>query len=347
MSGSGVYLLYSKQLPTERGQHMWAFFDFGLLMPALVPAKHKNDAEVLLWTNGGEYDLQVRGRLSEHLQYFMDNFMEDGTYNPVIQATPDKDYNFRFYTTVEAYAEGLKQAALKIDYEKYKESSDRYPWNKKFHSILTSIWAKLCDLNTPGGVWGPRSKDNPTGYTEATRYHGWESYDDDKWYEAWHNDRDRYYPTTFGNVQLGDDYPADWWENHGDIDDAAYDASLVNSGESYRNKQVKEIIEELDSIDIPMKDWWEYTSPREFYLLERTLRKHFNKKTVRSWSKKNKNLADARVAAFGTGSDPIEEAPLEHVEFHQTMAALKESVMQGIDKTEQKAVVFTPREISA
>ena len=331
---------------------MWAFFDFGLLMPALVPAKHANDPTVLAWTNNGEYELQVRGRLSEHLQYFMDNFMEEGTFNPVIQATPDKDYNFRFYTTREAYAEGLKQAALKIDYEKYKDSSDRYPWNKKFHQILTSIWSKLCELNTPGGVWGPRSAENPTGYTEATRYGGWESYDDDKWYEAWHNDRDRYYPSTFGNVQLGDD--PEWWDTSRGVNHDDYDRALTNTGEAYREGQVRDIIEELDSIDIPMRDWWEYTSPREFYLLERELRKHFNKKTVRSWRKKNKNLADARVAAFGS-SDPMEEVssieePLQHVQFHETMKALKESVMQGIDKEEttQKAVIFVPpEEVSA
>lgn len=152
---------------------MWAFFDFGLLMPALVPAKHANDAAVLEWTNNGEYELQVRGRLREHLEYFMRVYMEPGTFNPNIQATPDKDYNFRFYTTREAYAEGIKQAALKMDYEKFKVTSDRYQWNTKYHSVLNTVWSDVCRLNEPGGFYGPRSADNPHGYDTAKRYSSW------------------------------------------------------------------------------------------------------------------------------------------------------------------------------
>lgn len=332
----------------------WHFFDFGLLMPALIPEKHRNAAHVLGDNPDAKYDLQIRVRLREHLEYFLDNFMEDGTYNPEIHATPEMDYNYRAYTTVEAYAEGVKQATLKIDYVKFKDSSDRYPWNKKYHSILTSIWSKLCDLNTPGGIWGPKSAENPKGYDRASKYEGWGSTDSD-WYEAWHNDRDSYYPTTFGNVQLGDDYPEHWRDTSQNIDDADYDRSLTQryvTGEEYRNGQIREIIEELDSLDIPMSEWWRYTSPREFYLLKRTLRKHFNKKAVRSWESKNKALAKERVAEFGHDSYDImeEDAPVAHPTFSQTMDELRESVMQGIDKEEktQKAVIFVPpKEVNA
>lgn len=235
---------------------MWAFFDFGLLMPALVPAQVKDRPDVLEWTNNGEYDLQVRGRLSEHLQYFMDNYMEDGTYNPEIQATPDKDYNFRFYTSVEAYAEGIKQAALRIDYEKYKQTSERYPWNKKFHQILNTIWAKVCDLNEPGGFYGPRSEENPNGYDSAHRYSSWGS----SWYESAHSE---YLGSTFGERA--------WHEDDIEPED----------------DETQELLEELAGADLPMSDWWEYTTPAEFKRLEEELRIVFSKKIVRSMRKKN------------------------------------------------------------
>lgn len=273
---------------------MWAFFNFGLLMPALVPAKVKNRPDVLKWTNDGEYDLQVRGRLREHLQYFMDNYMPEGTFNPEIQATPDKDYNFRFYTTVEAYAEGIKQAALQMDYEKFKVTSERFEWNKKYHTILNSIWAVVCRLNEPGGFYGPRSAENPRGYTSRGTYGG---SDDAGWYEKRHNTVGRRIGDTFGipdeewkrhederpMIDFGDQKY--WWEDSTDEEEHIY---IAPDGEIFSvDADTDIILEELDGSDIPMSSWWSYTTPAEFNRLTPVLKKHFGKKVLRSMRKKN------------------------------------------------------------
>jgi len=279
---------------------MWAFFDFGLLMPALVPAKVAGDADVLAWTNNGEYELQVRGRVEEHLRYFMDTYMVPGSFNPTIHDTPQMDYNYRFYTTREAYAEGIKQAALAIDYEKFKVTSERYSWNHKYHTALNSIWATLCRLNTPGGFYGPKSDKNPYGYTSK---HWWDD-DDTDFYTNRHDTATRRTGDTFGlreedsNVffaDRGDEGYTDGYleQDLGDL----YNESMDWMPENER--RMLDVIEELDSANIPMRDWADYTSPAEFVLLQPMLKENFSKKTLRSFRKKNKraNTATRRDAS--------------------------------------------------
>lgn len=157
---------------------MWVFADFGLLMPASIPAldsKHlsaKDRDALSVWSYGGIYDLQVRARAKEHLQHFMDNYMEVGTFNPEMHATPEMDYNFRFYTTRKAFAQAMALVIEEIDYEKFKPTAERYSWGKQYHSVLNSIWGTVCRLGAPGGVWGPRSTRNPNGYGKASKYAG-------------------------------------------------------------------------------------------------------------------------------------------------------------------------------
>lgn len=275
---------------------MWAFFDFGLLMPALVPAKYAQTEAVLAWTNNGEYELQVRARMSEHLQYFMDNYMEEGTFNPTIHATPDKDYNFRFYTTREAYAEGIKQAALKIDYEKFKDSSSRYTWNDKYHSILTRIWGTLCDLAQPGGIWGPRSAENPTGYDTSSRYRGWSSSFSDEFYTDWHERRvgssflrGAMADTKYGDASRFEDEPTDeqlarWWGvRDGDSfefyhgDDDADDGSW----EPERDQRRRELVRNLDASGIDFEDWMDYLDEDDWLLVQDEVRDRIDRQTER------------------------------------------------------------------
>jgi len=300
---------------------MWAFFNFGLLMPALVPEKVREQEDVLAWTNNGEYDLQVRGRLEEHLQYFMDNFMEEGTFNPTIHATPQMDYNFRFYTTVEAYAEGIKQAALAMDYEKFKTTSERFSWNKKYHSILNRIWATVCDLNEPGGFYGPKSDSNPNGYT--SRYNGWGGY----YGETWDDDGEGYYTRrhnqvtgagstytprvgdSFGprdddmnsNVRFSDSNPnsSAFFADRGDLDDEL-DTDDRDSLEFVPESERKmyEIIDSFDEYGIPPEEWWSYASPREFTMVEPVLLARFGKKVLRSMRKKNRKASQEHVQQY-------------------------------------------------
>lgn len=148
----------------------WMFMDFGLLMPAAV-LPELMDPE---FTEDGKYDLQVRGRVEDHLTYFMDNFMEAGTFHAEIQHTPDRDYNMRFYTTREAYADAIRLAVLAIDYNKFKPMAERknsdgslkFKGGRLYHSVLNGIWGSVCELAAPGGYWGTvmakRSSFEPT-----------------------------------------------------------------------------------------------------------------------------------------------------------------------------------------
>lgn len=270
---------------------MWAFFDFGLLMPALVPAAVKDRADVLAWTNNGEYELQVRGRLREHLQYFMDTFMEPGTFNDEIHVTPNMDYNVRFYTTREAYAEGIKQAALAMDYEKFKVTSERFTWNKVYHNVLNSIWASLTKLAEPGGFYGPRSAENPDGYDPARRYSSWGG-SEEGYYSHRHDLSSRgtlsgrYVGDTFG---VADDLPevnfgSAWWEDDAEEEDF-YRAP---NGDIFTiDEDTKLVIDELDAAAIPMAEWWSYTTPSEYNRLQMILKHHFGKKLLRSMRKQN------------------------------------------------------------
>lgn len=267
---------------------MWVFADFGLLMPAIIPEKVKDRPDVLKWTNNGEYELQVRGRLREHLQYFMDTHMPEGTFNPEIQATPDKDYNYRFYTTREAFAEGIKNIALAMDYPKFKVTSERFSWNKKYHTILNSIWATVCRLNEPGGFYGPKSDANPRGYSTARgTYGGW----DDNWYEKRHNTVGRRIGDTFG-IADEDDRPMvdfgknSWWEDDGS--DEREHIYIAPDGEIFTvDVDTDIILEELDGADIPMSQWWSYTTPAEYNRILPIIEGHFSKKILRSMRKKN------------------------------------------------------------
>lgn len=123
---------------------MWIFADFGLLMPAVVPPE--------FITEGTENGLQVRARVKEHLEWFAENYMREGSYEPIYH-TPEMDYNYRFHTTHEEFAKAMVIAMMEIDYEKFKPTAERYSWGKKYHGVLNSIWGTVTGLGAPGGSW--------------------------------------------------------------------------------------------------------------------------------------------------------------------------------------------------
>ena len=244
---------------------MWIFADFGLLMPSEVPESVKNTPEVEKWTNSGEYDIQVRARLSEHLEYFMDNFMEEGTFNPTIQATPDKDYNFRFYTSREALAEGIKNVALSIDYSKFKPTSERFAWNKKYHEVLNDIWTSLCALASPGGVWGPKSEENPTGYDKASR-----------WGSSWSRHDSRYDDTS----RVGSSFFSD---------EELREFGIIPDYEPEADIEARRLIDELDSYGIDYDQWRDFSTESEWILLRNEVdRRAREAKKAHRASKKNR-----------------------------------------------------------
>lgn len=239
---------------------MWVFADFGLLMPASVPALdakglNKEDrADLARFTENGKYDLQVRARVKSHLYRFMNMYMEPGTFNPEIHATPHMDYNFRFYTTRKAFAEGMGRAIAEIDYEKFKPTAERYADGKEYHSVLNGIWSTVCRLGRPGGVWGPRSKSNPNGYGKASTYSS----------RSYLYDGVKHQPvgSTFFGLGHEDDFDDDeqweeWSDRHGIVVD------------DYTPKEAEEVDLILSSLEgIPMDQWDEFLSEREMRLME-------------------------------------------------------------------------------
>jgi hypothetical protein len=125
---------------------MWTFTSSGMHMPALIPlsvlaagkTKEIREARERGW------ELQVRGRVRKHLTDWQALFMPEGTYSKVY-ASPGKDYNFRFYTTREAYGESLKQQSLAIDYTKFKDTAV----SKPYHDLLMKVWSASTMLGRP------------------------------------------------------------------------------------------------------------------------------------------------------------------------------------------------------
>jgi hypothetical protein len=179
---------------------MWIFLSAGVLMPALIPESVLSAGKTadIREAAANGWELQVRGRVRQHLQHFADHYMPAGTYSR-IYASPDKDYNVRFYTSREAFADGVAAAARDIDYTKFKNTANRFEWGKKYHDLLLRIWSASTSLAPAGGFYGPRSKDNPRGYSPAS-----------KGYKKRGNPRKHVTGSTFFDDE--DDYPL-WQSN--------------------------------------------------------------------------------------------------------------------------------------
>lgn len=145
---------------------MWLFLSGGMLMPALIPQSvlDRADTPELEQARENGWDLQIRGRDIQHLRWFT-RYMPDGGYSRLIRS-PDKDYQCRFYTSRENFAEAMSKACLDMDYVKFKDTSLRYEWGKKYHDLLLSVWSASARVFGAGGFYGPRSKKNPNGYSK-------------------------------------------------------------------------------------------------------------------------------------------------------------------------------------
>jgi hypothetical protein len=129
---------------------MWIFLDGGTMMPALVPPSVLATGRTaqIKEARANGWDLQIRGRVREHLEWFIETHMEPGSVSRVY-SSPGKDYNVRAYTTREAYGQGLLNASLAIDYVKFKDTAKRYPWGKKYYDLLLKVWGASTMLARP------------------------------------------------------------------------------------------------------------------------------------------------------------------------------------------------------
>lgn len=222
---------------------MWIFGEWGLVMPVLSdPIEDKNLATEK-WTQG-KYFLQVRGRMREHLQYFMDNYMEPGTFTDEIQYVPTHDYVYRFYTDHESFAAAVAKAVMDIDYRHFKDNAKKkrngkyvYERATEYASGLLSVWTASTTFGEVGGYYGPKTRENPKGYSSTGSHSGIGS--------------------SFGDRLFTDD---DDWETYRDVP-----AELL---EEYSDKEARidQILRALKGI--PAIEWADYLSESDWLLVK-------------------------------------------------------------------------------
>lgn len=119
-------------------------------MPAMIPENVLREAATPEIRHAVEHgwDLQIRGRVREHLEWFIENYMEPGSCS-VVYESRNKDYNVRAYTDREAFGEGLKAASLAMDYVKFKDTAKQFTWGKKYYDLLLRVWSASTALAAP------------------------------------------------------------------------------------------------------------------------------------------------------------------------------------------------------
>ena len=282
---------------------MWIFLPGGLLMPSVVP-EGKGDPVL---TNNGLWMMQVRAREKSHLENFIRDYMEDGTYSD-IEHTPQMDYNYRFYTTHEHLALAVAKSVLDIDYAKFKPTAERkdkdgqllYKDGKKYHTVLNAIWSNVCQLGSPGGYYGALSKSNPNGYSSASEYYQYYSKPKGTSTSRWWDDEAFDHETgvigaSFFDRELSyDDIEA--WEDEQAVQDTLATAS--------------EVIETMKDAELSVSSWFPFLTKIE----ESALRAYAE--NCLNLRKSDLTDTEQEVVAhfFGEGWDSIVPDPVSAVE---------------------------------
>jgi hypothetical protein len=105
---------------------MWIMTSYGILMPALRP----NAANLAL-------PLQVRARDKRALKHLIHDMDILELPHTKIYATPKLDYDFRLYTTHDAFAQIMADEIRGIDYAKFKPTT----MFTDLHNLYNHIWS--------------------------------------------------------------------------------------------------------------------------------------------------------------------------------------------------------------
>lgn len=120
---------------------MWIMTNFGILMPAAIPADIAEDPI----NPAFGYDLQVRSRDRKTLEKCVKRYMAHYHTSGII-ATPKMDYDFRFYCLRSDFAVATSLMVDEIDYEKFKPTTERKGGGgKRLHDLYTRIWWVVYD----------------------------------------------------------------------------------------------------------------------------------------------------------------------------------------------------------
>jgi hypothetical protein len=111
---------------------MWVMTSFGILMPSAIPAS--------VSVKDPSWTLQVRARDRQTLTTALEwmNTYELG--HSKIIATPDLDYEYRFYCSHGSFAELMDVLVGQIDYEKFKPTTELMPQTRHLHDLYNEIW---------------------------------------------------------------------------------------------------------------------------------------------------------------------------------------------------------------
>ena len=261
---------------------MWIFGEWGLVMPVMTDSKEDRALATDEWTQG-KYFLQVRGRMREHLEYFMENYMEPGTFTDKIQYVPTHDYVFRFYTTHEAFAQAVAKAVMDIDYRHFKDRSAKKVGGKhvfkraeEYHKGLLGVWSATASFGQVGGFYGPWSPDNPRGYGKARRAH------------RGIGDASRPVGSTFRDWELEDELD--------DLDDVPYILTDDDfNWEPDTHTKIAQIKRALKGI--PVEDWSEYLNDDDFAIMQDTIADELRKKNRKVEKQARKHYRRGKTAA--------------------------------------------------
>lgn len=103
---------------------MWVFLSEGFCSVV----QDQNDSEKVI----------VRGRFLEDIERIADHL------NQKLGETPTADYPYRFTIAKKRWAQYLRDAAMNIDYDNFKEAVLRRS-SRGRHDLYTQIWALLAD----------------------------------------------------------------------------------------------------------------------------------------------------------------------------------------------------------
>ncbi len=156
---------------------MWLMTGFGILMPAVRPAK--------TIARGDDRTMQIRARVARHLDILRARYMP-GTLGPT-QYTASMDYEYRAYCTPHAFALAVATMITEIDYLKFKPiTEDRYG-DRDLHDTYNSIWSVVSSrLSTHyhrTAYWHGQRPAN--GKAAGTAYYGGASYDSTAVPKSW------------------------------------------------------------------------------------------------------------------------------------------------------------------
>lgn len=118
---------------------MWIMTPFGILMPAAIPDKVREEMISADMGDSLEWDMQVRTRDRRALTYLRKRYMRN-TLGPTI-ATPEMDYDFRAYCSAVDFGYVVQRMIIEIDYEKFKPETEKFKWGRDLHVLYNRIWS--------------------------------------------------------------------------------------------------------------------------------------------------------------------------------------------------------------